>query len=303
MISKKILEKMDNLILIIGKNGQLGTELVNILRDGSPFVALTHDDIEITNHEDVRERIKDIGPNIVINTSAFHNVDVCEQDPETSYAVNGLAVRNLAEICRDNGIKLVHLSTDYVFNGNSKEPYTEEDIALPVNVYGDSKLRGEAFVRGILPEYFIVRTAAIQGISKSSVKGSNFVETMLRKGREKGVVRVVSDQITSPTYAPDLARKILELAGTDNFGTYHMTSTGQVSWYDMARKIFELEGIKVETVPITTKQAAQEFNYKAQRPLFTVLDNKNLRGIGFEDLTSWRDTIEAYLQERRERIV
>ena len=296
---------MKDIVMIVGANGQLGNDLMKTLETKENLVALPfyHGDdvdwsLEVKDHQMTREKIIAANPSIIINTSAYHNVDQCETNPSEAYAVNSSAVKNIAEICSDRGIKLVHLSSDYVFNGEKQEPYTEEDIPDPKNVYGISKIAGENHIRNTLPEHFIVRTSGIQGLAKSSVKGRNFVELMLKLGKEKGAVRVVDDQIISPTYSLDLAEKIIELAQTDNYGTYHLTNGGECSWYEFAENIFKLGGLNVDMTPISTEQAKEEFNYVAKRALYTVLDSVNLQKAGLENLRHWNGGLEAYFKER-----
>lgn len=290
-------------VLVIGSNGQLGTELVKTLtKQKIPFLGLDHSQIEVKNHEETRKRVERINPYILINTSAFHKVDLCEEQPEEAFEVNSLAVRNLAEICRDERIKLVHLSTDYVFDGNKKTPYIEDDLPNPLGVYGNSKLSGEYFVKNILNEHFIIRTSAIQGISKSSVKGSNFIETMLKLGREKGLVKVVDDQVITPTYAVDLAYKIIELASTKKFGTYHVTNEGELSWFDFAKKIFKGGGLDVQVEPISIRDASVLFNYKIDRPAYSALSSINLKNIGSKRMRNINDALNAYFEERENGI-
>lgn len=290
---------MGSLTLIIGSNGQLGSELVKLYtKKGEPHVGLAHNEVEVTDYENVKEVIRRHNPSIVINTAAYHKVDACEENPEKALAVNALGARNLAEVCRDVGASLVYMSTDYVFDGRKGTPYIEEDSTNSVNVYGISKIAGEMLVKNFLTEHLIVRTIAIQGLSKSSVKGSNFIETMLKLGKEKGLVRVVSDQITSPTYAPDLAEGILKLVESGKFGTYHLANEGSCSWYEFARAIFDISGMKVEVNPISTSEASKMFNYKARRPMNTSLDISKVNEAGVE-MRPWKDAVAAYLNKRR----
>jgi dTDP-4-dehydrorhamnose reductase len=290
---------MENLTLIVGSNGQLGSELVKFYKEkGEPSIGLNHRDIEVTDYDNVRRVMAEYNPRVVINTAAYHKVDACEENPQHAFGINAIGARNVAIACADVGATLVHMGTDYVFDGEMGSPYREENSANPVNVYGTSKIAGEMFVQNILPEHFIIRTAAIQGLSKSSVKGSNFIETMLKLGKERGLVQVVSDQITSPTYAPDLADGIFKLIRTGAYGTYHLTNKGNCSWYEFAKEIFAIENVDVKVVPIPTDEASKLFNYKARRPLNTSLDISKAEATGVK-MRLWQSAVAAYLNEGR----
>lgn len=287
--------------LIIGSNGQLGRDLIKILENRKEkFTGLTHKDFELKDYEQVKEVISELKPEIVINTAAFHSVDKCEEQPHEAYTVNCECVVNLAKVCRDNNCKLVHISTDYVFDGkkNRGYEYSEEDIPNPVNTYGKSKLSGEVGIKSHMEKYFIIRTAALHGISKSSVKGSNFIETMIRLSSERGKIEVVDDQITSPTYTVHLANTIIDLCNGEHYGLYHITSEGSCSWFEFAKEIFKQEELKVESIPITTFEAAKKFNYKAERPLNAVLSKNLIRNLEIK-MPDWQIALSLYLKERR----
>lgn len=284
-------------VILIGANGQVGRDLVKAL-EGIDLLPLTHADLEICDTEAVRAVITGARAEVVINTAAFHRVDDCEEVPEKAFAVNALAVRGLAQVCAEADCALVHMSTDYVFGGtdrNPRTPYAEEDAPYPINVYGASKLAGEYFVRSICPKHFLVRTSGLYGFAGSSGKGGNFVETMTRLAREGKPIRVVNDQTLTPTYTKDLAAKISELLQSDAYGLYHITNAGQCSWFEFARRIFELQGLTPELSPITTEGTGA----KARRPAYSVLAHRNLLLHGFADLRPWPEALEAYLKEKR----
>jgi len=296
-------------IAVIGANGQLGTDLVSYLKRGEDIkiIPVYHSPsnlegtyLDVSNQEQVKEFFKDCHPNIVINTAAFHKVDLCEEHPERAFEVNAFGAKNLAKSSRMYGSTLVHISTDYVFDGNLGRPYSEEDIPNPVNAYGKSKLEGENLIKDTLggENYFIIRTQALYGLSKSSVKGTNFVETILKSGKEKKLVKVVNDQITNPTFTKDLAEGITSLIETERYGTYHLTNQGSCSWLDFAREIFRLENIDAETVPVTTEEAAILFDCKARRPLNTSLNTKKASKLGI-NLRPWSKGLEEYLKYRK----
>lgn len=280
-------------ILIIGANGQLGTDLVMVLRHHQ-VIALTHREIEVCDHQGTRKILEGYKPQVVINTSAYHRVDLCEDHIEEAFKVNTYAIRNLAEICRDLGNVLVHLSTDYVFGGEKKSPYREEDLPNPLNVYGVSKLAGEYFVRQICQMYFIIRTSGLYGVAGASGKGGNFVELMIRLAQEGKPIKVVKDQILTPTYTKELAKKIAQLIETGEYGLYHVTNNGQCSWYEFTRVIFELVGLD----PDLSATTSEEFGARAKRPHYSVLENANLRKLGLDDLSNWREALEQYLKEK-----
>lgn len=280
-------------IMILGAGGQLGSELVNILQDDT-LIPLTHMDIEMTDEQQVNNILSSNMPDIVINTAAYHRVDDCEDNVELSFAVNSYAVRTIARICNDLGITFVHFSTDYVFGGEKKTPYVEDDCPNPHSVYAVSKLAGELFVRNICSRYYLIRTCGLYGAKGVSGKGGNFIETMIRLANVKKPLNVVSDQIVTPTYARELAAKVSQLIRTEEYGFYHITNNGGCSWYEFARTIFELTGIDADISPISSS----EFGAKARRPAYSVLENRNLKLLGLDDMMPWRHALKEYLKEK-----
>lgn len=283
-------------VLLIGANGQLGSDLVRVLTDVD-LIPLTHQDVDICEPVGLRATLRRHRPDIVLNMAAYHKVDECEVNAEKSFAVNALGVRNLALACRELDCALLHMSTDYVFDGSKKSPYVETDPPRPINVYGISKLAGEYFVRYILDRYWIVRSQWLYGVAGASGKGGNFVELMLRLAREGRDIRVVNDQVGSPTYTLDLAHKIAQLIKTEHYGLYHITNSGECTWYQFACKIWELSGLSPNAEPTTTAA----FGATATRPSYSVLDNAALRAIGLDDMRPWEEALAAYLEERLER--
>ena len=283
-------------VLLIRANGQLGSDLVRTLTDVDS-VPLTHRDVDICEPVGLREMMRRYTPDVVINTAAYHKVDECEANVEKTFAVNTYGVRNLALACKEQGCALLHMSTDYVFGGDAKRrtPYTEIDTPHPINVYGIAKLAGEYFVRYILDRYWIVRSQWLYGVAGASGKGGNFVELMLRLAREGRDIKVVDDQVGSPTYTVDLARKIAQLIKTEHYGLYHITNAGECTWYQFACKIWALSGLSPNAEPTTTAA----FGATATRPAYSVLDNAALRTIGLDDMRSWQEALRDYLGERR----
>lgn len=281
-------------VLLLGANGQLGSDLSRELRSlGWPLIALTRSDVDLRNHDQVFNLASAAKPELIVNTAAFHKVEACEADPQQAFAVNCLAVHNLAQTANRIGACLIHVSTDYVFDGETDVPYAEEASPNPVNVYGTSKLAGELLVRNICERHLLVRTSGLFGIAGSSGKGGNFVQTMLRVGREKGSVSVVTDQTLSPTYTADLAATIRKLIEARATGVFHVTGSGQASWYEFAQAIFEIAGLTVEVRPIATSAT----NPTVRRPRYSVLLNRRLEAEQFGLLRSWREALGDYLYQ------
>jgi dTDP-4-dehydrorhamnose reductase len=282
-------------VAVIGAKGQLGQDLLKALEEkGDEAIALAHEDLDVTDLEATRRTIREIAPHVVVNTAAFHKVDLCEDEPAQTFAVNASGARHVAMACAEAGAVAVFFSTDYVFGGEKREPYREEDRPNPLSVYGVSKLAGELATRITLERHFVIRTTGLYGLAGASGKGGNFVETMLRLAREGKSIRVVEDQVLTPTYTVDLAERVVQLLHTDAYGLYHMTSTGECSWYEFARTIFELAGLTVDLSPTTST----EFGAKARRPAYSVLDNVRMREVGIPEFRPWREALKAYLEAR-----
>jgi dTDP-4-dehydrorhamnose reductase len=283
-------------VLVTGANGQLGTDLCRALRDFE-VIPLTHADIEVTDINSVKNTFQKYLPDVVINTAAYVRVDDAETEREKAFSVNALGALNVAAAAQQIPARLVHISTDYVFGGETglrTVPYIEFDIPFPPNAYGESKLAGEKFVQGLDNKYLIIRTSGLFGVAGSSGKGGNFVETILRLARERDELKVVNDQVFSPTYTKDLAGKIVQLVVTEHYGIFHITNKGACSWYEFAREILKLAGLKTPVIPITSDQYPQ----KARRPHYSVLDNYQLRLLGMDDMRSWPEALRAYLTEK-----
>ena len=279
--------------ILIGANGQLGSELRQAFADYD-LVPLTHAELELTDRAQVRDALHKYRPGLILNTAAYHRVDECEEYAERSFAVNALAVRDLAIAAKEIAAVLVHFSTDYVFDGRQRRPYREVDAPGPLSVYATSKLAGEYLVRAVLDRHFIIRSCGLYGLAGSRDKGGNFVETMLRLAAQGKEIRVVGDQVLTPTSAKELAKKVRQLVETGQYGLYHITNNGECSWYQFAAAIFELSGVHPRLVETTSAA----FGARAARPAYSVLDNANLRSLGLDDLRDWRDALKQYLAER-----
>jgi dTDP-4-dehydrorhamnose reductase len=223
----------------------------------------------------------------------MHHVERCEEQPDKAFLVNGLGARHLALAARDQGFVLIHISTDYVFDGSKRSPYTETDCPRPVNVYGATKLSGECFIEALAPRFLIVRTAGLYGRAACRAKGLNFVRLMLKLARERGHVRVVADEIVTPTSTRALARQLVALSGQAESGVIHATSQGECSWLEFAGAIFQLSGVAVELIPATSS----DFPAKVPRPAYSVLANGELCRRGIDVMPHWREALEVYLQE------
>lgn len=273
-------------ILITGSNGMLGHDLTDAL-ENHELILTTSKTLDITDKDHTIDFICDVKPDIVINSAAYTDVDGCEENPDLAYAVNGEGVRNLALACKEVDCPLVHISTDYVFDGSAREPIGEDGEIGPISVYGKSKLEGEKAIQEILDEYFIVRTAWLYGVN-----GRNFPRTMLELAENHSEITVVYDEVGTPTYTPDLAYGISELIKTDYYGIYHLTNSGSCSWCEFARYIFEVAGKDVNVIPVT----ASEFARPAPRPSYSVLENRNWIENGFEPLRDYKEAIEEYIE-------
>ena len=281
-------------VVILGSSGQLGSELQKSFGPSDEVSGLTHDDVDIADSGTTAILLEALHPDVVINTAAFHNVDLCEEQSRAAFHVNALAVHNLAKICSARGSKFVNVSTDYVFDGKQNSPYYEDDPVKPISVYGASKASGETLVRLAAKNHIIIRTSGLYGPAGIHNATGNFVEKMIKLGRQHGQVRVVTDQTTAPTYTPDLARAIADLVVRDAIGTFHLTNSGEVTWYEFARAIFNRLGMDVAVHPTTS----EEFGAKASRPAYSVLSNRKCTESGVAILRLWDDALEAYLDVR-----
>jgi dTDP-4-dehydrorhamnose reductase len=278
-------------VALLGASGQLGQDLRHSLKlhDVRPF---TRKDFDVTDHAGTRAALIEAGPEVVINTTAYHRVDDCESHPDLAYDANALAVLNLLRITNDLDAVLVHISTDYVFDGKAHEAYTESSAPFPLSVYANSKLAGELLVRTMAKKYVLIRTCGLYGAAGSQGKGGNFVQTMLSKAKRREAIRVVSDQEVTPTYTVDLANQIARVLTARQFGLFHMTNEGSCSWYEFARAIFELSGIDADLTPTSSDL----YKTPATRPKYSVLENARLKELGMNEMRHWRDALAAYLK-------
>ncbi len=281
-------------IIVTGCNGQLGRALNKMYNDSREYECINTDvgELDITNVNAVNKMVSEVRPYAIINCAAHTNVNGCETDIDNAYRINAIGPRNLSIASARYGAKLMHISTDYVFNGKATIPYTEFDATCPESVYGRTKLAGEEFVRQFAKEYFIVRTAWLYG------DGKNFVRTMLELSKTHDKVTVVGDQFGSPTSANELARVIVKLLPTDNFGLFHGTCEGITNWADFTREIYRLAGVTTTVETVTTQE--YEKNTKgvvAPRPAYSVLENYMLKLTTNNKFCEWEKAIAEYIKE------
>ncbi len=301
-------------ILVTGVNGQLGHDVVNTLAarghepvgsdmtpayagiaDGSPVTAAAYRSLDITDRQAVADTVASLRPDAVIHCAAWTAVDAAEE-PENKdkvWAVNADGTRHIAEACRNADCKMIYISTDYVFDGQGTAPWKPDCREYrPLNVYGETKLAGEQAVAQMLEKYFIVRIAWVFGLN-----GKNFVKTMINVGKTHDSVRVVNDQIGTPTYCPDLARLLADMVVTDRYGYYHATNEGgYISWYDFCREFYRRYGLQTTVIPVTTAEYGLS---KAARPFNSRLDKSKLIEAGFAPLPPWQDAVRRYLAEAK----
>jgi dTDP-4-dehydrorhamnose reductase len=274
-------------ILVSGSGGQLGLELAGLLPGrGHEVVALSRAELDVADFGAVGRALEEHSPDLVVNAAAYTNVDGCETETDLAYRVNALGPRNLAQLCDERGCDLLHVSTNYVFDGESERPYEPFDMPNPISAYARTKLAGEEYVRQLTNRWYVVRSAGVYG------RGHNFVRTMLRVAADRDILKVKEDEFISPTYALDLAEGIVGVIEGGHYGLYHLTNSGSCSWYEFAREIFEFAGVEVEVIPVP----GSEYPLPAARPA-----NGVLSALGSPELRHWREALEDYL--RRERII
>ena len=286
-------------VLVTGVGGQLGYDVIIELKRrgheafGSDITESADIQLDITDKNDVETVLKKVQPDAVIHCAAWTAVDAAEDEDnkEKVYAVNVIGTRNIAEVCKQLGCKMIYISTDYVFNGQGSNPWKADcKEYAPLNYYGKTKLEGELAVAELLEKFFIVRIAWVFGLN-----GKNFIKTMINVGKKYDSVRVVNDQIGTPTYTYDLARLLVDMVETDKYGYYHATNEGgYISWYDFCCEFYRQYGLKTKVVPVTTEEYGLS---KAARPFNSRLDKSKLIEVGFEPLPTWQNAVKRYLEE------
>ena len=274
-------------VLVTGVKGQLGYDVVNELeKRGIEAVGVDIEEMDITDADSVDKVISEASPDAVIHCAAYTAVDAAEENVEICRKVNADGTQNIANVCKKLDIKMIYISTDYVFDGKGERPW-EPDERQPLNVYGQTKYEGELAVQNTLEKYFIVRIAWVFGVN-----GKNFIKTMLNLGKTRDHLTVVNDQFGSPTYTYDLAKLLVDMVLTEKYGIYHATNEGICTWYEFACEIFKQAGIQVEVEPVS----AEQFQAKAERPSNSRMSKEKLTENGFEKLPTWQDALKRYLE-------
>lgn len=275
-------------ILITGGKGQLGTDLTDFLSAQKYTVfSFSSKDIDITDIETFLKKAKEISPHIIINCAAYTRVDDCETNVEQAYKVNSLGAKNCAIVSNLLDCTLFHISTDYIFNGNQEKPYIEYDKPSPISIYGLSKYHGELQIKEHCSKFFILRVSGVYG-----KYGNNFIKTIINLSKKMKTLKVVNDQITTPTFTMDICQQIAKLLPLNCYGTYHASSEGSCSWYELTKKIFEILNIDAEVIPCTT----EEFPRPARRPKYSVLENFNLKLLGLNIMPHWEESLKKFLR-------
>lgn len=285
-------------IVLLGSNGQLGSDILRINSKKKyplEIIALTRKDLDVTDRASIKSKLQKYSFDVLINCISYTNTDLAETNVDLAFTINALSLKEIAELCKEKNARLVHVSTDFVFSDDSKKtPFNESQPTSPINIYGASKLMGESLIKFMLNDYLIFRVASLFGIAGASGKGGNFVETMIRIASEKGMLRVISDQIMSPTSTADIADVILQaIMRKIPSGIYHAVNNGQASWYDFAKKIIEKINLNVTVEPIN----ACEYPSPIVRPAFSALSNHKLSQY-VEPIREWEDALDDYLLEK-----
>jgi dTDP-4-dehydrorhamnose reductase len=290
---------MNRKAVVFGAAGQLGLELVRELRArGYSVTGWDRARVDITDAAAVEQALAQYEAEIVFNAAAYNQVDVAEKEPQAAFLVNALAVRNLALACRQVDARLIHFSTDYVFDGLARHPYTEEDATHPLGAYAVSKLAGELYAQAYLDQALVVRTSGVYGPGGLATARGNFVELMLRLSRSTNPIRVVEDHSASPTFAPLLAARTIDLVERDLSGIFHIGGGTPISWFEFARTIFEVAGLK----PVLLATNEREYRTAARRPRYSALSNGKMERSGLSPMPPMRQALEAYFEERRRTI-
>ncbi|MFH1972231.1 MAG: dTDP-4-dehydrorhamnose reductase [archaeon] len=279
-------------VLVLGSGGQLGQDLVKVLQENNEdYYAATREDANVTKKEEINKLLERENPSAVVNCSAFHDCNVCEEEPENAMEVNAKSVMNIAKKCKEMNIKFMTISTDYVFNGENVEGYSEDDKVDPIMWYGKSKLAGEWLSAAYNDKTFVVRTQSLYGLAGPKGKGLHFVDLMLKLSKERDELKVDQCRM-APTWTYPLAKNMYELLKTEHYGTYHMSCQGITTWYEFAKKIMELTNNPVKITPVDNNFYPRKF----KRPENSYLINKKLKEINLDLMPSWEDALKGYLQ-------
>ena len=276
-------------VLVTGVKGQLGYDVVKELgKRGHQPIGVDREEMDLMDNEAIRIFIMNLKPDAIIHCAAYTAVDKAEEEAEICYQINAEAVKVIAECAKELDVKMIYISTDYVFDGTKEGEYVETDIPNPINVYGASKLKGEQYVQELLEKYYIVRISWVFGVN-----GNNFIKTMRRLGLERDELNIIHDQVGSPTYTEDLAPLLVDMIETNKYGIYHATNEGFCSWYEFANEIFKQSRIEVKTNPITTDQ----YPTAAKRPMNSQMSKAKLKENGFNILPTWQNALTDYIKK------
>ena len=276
-------------VLVTGVKGQLGYDVVKDLeKRGHQPIGVDREEMDLMDNEAIRIFIMNLKPDAIIHCAAYTAVDKAEEEAEICYQINAEAVKVIAECAKELDVKMIYISTDYVFDGTKEGEYVETDIPNPINVYGASKLKGEQYVQELLEKYYIVRISWVFGVN-----GNNFIKTMRRLGLERDELNIIHDQVGSPTYTEDLAPLLVDMIETNKYGIYHATNEGFCSWYEFANEIFKQSRIEVKTNPITTDQ----YPTAAKRPMNSQMSKAKLKENGFNILPTWQNALTDYIKK------
>ena len=280
-------------VMIIGADGQLGSDLVRVFSEKTDWhlIPLTIQDLDITNVEKSKWTIQTYHPDVIVNTAGYIQVDLCETHVEQAFQVNAFAQKHMSEFCRTSQIKYCLFSTDYVFDGKKTIPYKESDPPRPMSMYGVSKLAGEQIVQYMMEQYLIVRVSGLYGTTSPIGKKGNFIEMILERAKKDETLRVVDDQILTPTFTLDVANQMVTLLSSDETGIFHMTNQGSCSWYDFASQILKKCGLQNEILRAKTG----DFRELAHRPSFSVLENDRLSRLNMDEMAEWQCALHRYL--------
>lgn len=274
-------------VLVTGVKGQLGYDVVKHLeKRGHQPIGVDRDEMDLMDNEAIRTFIMNLKPEAIIHCAAYTAVDKAEEEVDTCYQINAESVKVIAQCAKALDVKMIYISTDYVFDGTKEGEYVETDLPNPINVYGASKLKGEQYVQALLEKYYIVRISWVFGVN-----GNNFIKTMRRLGAERDELNIINDQVGSPTYTADLAPLLVDMMETNKYGIYHATNEGFCSWYEFANEIFKQSRIEVKTNPITTDQ----YPTAAKRPMNSKMSKAKLKANGFSILLTWQQSLADYI--------
>ena len=281
-------------VLILGANGQLGSEFKTFLKDKAEVFAFNHNELDILDFKGLTNKFFELSPDVVINCAAYTKVDQAEREENLAYQVNAVGAKNVSFASFKVKAKVVYFSTDYVFDGTKNSPYNEFDKPNPLSIYGKSKLFGEEFTKQFNPNHLILRISWLYGIN-----GSNFVKSIIRLAKEKGELRVVNDQFGAPTYALDVVKQTWQLIQDDSVGLYHCSSTGQTNWFEFAKKIVEQLNLNTKVLPIKTN----EFPSLAKRPSFSVLENYLLKIENKNIIRNWEESFNDFVNKYKKKLI